>query len=144
MSTIEKAIQIAVKAHAGQKQRNGDPYILHPLRLMMQLTDPDEQMAAILHDVIEDSDWTISRLSSEGFSEKVLKIVDLLTHYEKDSYTNYIKKIKKHPVATKLKLLDLQDNMNISRLPILKDNDLERLKRYHIHWKMLKENNDAP
>jgi len=143
MSTLEKALIIAAQAHSGQKQRNGDPYILHPLRIMHQLNTESEKIAAVLHDVIEDSDLTLSDLQNEGFSEDIIHIVDLLTHYEKDSYTEYIDRLKDHPVARKIKLIDLQDNMDIQRLNSINEKDFKRLERYHKHWlKLLAETNN--
>ncbi len=137
MDDLELALQIALQAHAGQKQKNGEPYILHPLRVMMQMDTIPGKIAAILHDVIEDSDWTLEQLAEKGISPEVLEVVDLLTHYERDSYEAYIERLKKNPLARKIKLADLSDNMNIRRLSSLREKDLKRLERYHKHWKEL-------
>ena len=140
MATLELALQIAAKAHAGQKQRNGEPYILHPLRVMTRVPSLTEKMAAVLHDVVEDSPWTIQMLRMEGFSEEVLELVDLLTHYEKDSYDDYVEKLKNNPRARRIKIADLEDNMNIRRLERqLTEKDLNRLNKYHTYWRLLTE-----
>lgn len=137
MSSIEKALALAAKAHEGQKQRNGEPYILHPLRIMMQMESSEEKIAAILHDVVEDSDWTLERLKNEGFSEEVVQIVDLLTHRDEDSYEHYIERLKPHPKARHIKIADLNDNMRIQRLKKVGEKDFQRLEKYHTYWKVL-------
>ncbi len=75
MGTLENAIKIAAQAHQGQKDKAGAPYILHPLRLMMQMKTESEMMTAILHDVVEDSDWTLEKLREKGFSEELLEVI---------------------------------------------------------------------
>ena len=137
MSSIEKALIIAANAHTGQIQRNGEPYSLHPLRIMLQMETIPEKIAAILHDVIEDSDITLEMLQKEGFSDDVLKTVDLLTHYEKDSYEEYIERLKSFPMARHIKIADLNDNMKIQRLKKVGEKDFQRLEKYHKHWKIL-------
>lgn len=79
MANLEKAIEIAAKAHAGQLDKGGEPYILHPLRVMLRMNDNLERMAAVLHDVVEDSDITLEKLSEEGFSAEVIEAVAALT-----------------------------------------------------------------
>ena len=137
MSSIEKALIIAANAHTGQIQRNGEPYSLHPLQIMLQMETIPEKIAAILHDVIEDSDITLEMLQKEGFSDDVLKTVDLLTHYEKDSYEEYIERLKSFPMARHIKIADLNDNMKIQRLKKVGEKDFQRLEKYHKHWKIL-------
>ena len=137
MPSLEKALVLAAKAHEGQKQRNGEPYILHPLRLMMKMDNINDQIAAVLHDVVEDSDWTLEMLKGEGFSEDIVHIVDLLTHRDEDSYAFYIDRLKSNPTARRIKIADLNDNMKIQRLKKVGEKDFQRLEKYHKYWKIL-------
>jgi len=137
MPTLEEAIILAVKAHAGQKQKNGEPYILHPLRVMMAVKDLNEKMAAVLHDVIEDSTVSLNNLLEKGFKQDVVEIVRLLTHEDSMSYEQYIERLRSNPSARRIKMADLQDNMNVLRLPHLRQKDLARLEHYHKYWLLL-------
>lgn len=134
MSTLEKAIAIAAQAHQGQKDKVGAPYILHPLRMMLKMDDEKEMIAAILHDVVEDTDWTLRDLAKEGFSEEVLEAVDRLTRRAEESYEEFIERIKPNPIARNVKLADLEDNMDIRRFGNMRDRDVERLKKYQAAW----------
>jgi (p)ppGpp synthase/HD superfamily hydrolase len=138
MATLDKAIRIAVQAHEGQLDRYGAPYILHPFRVMSRMHTEEEKMAAILHDVVEDSDWTLKALGSEGFSAVVLKIVDDLTRRDKEDYMEYIERLKPNAIARRVKISDLEDNMDLRRLKKASKKDVERLARYHEVWLMLK------
>lgn len=140
MTLLEKAITIASRAHNGQKDKAGCEYILHPLRLMLQMKTQDERIIAVLHDVIEDSDYTIQDLRHEGFEEEILNSLKLLTKNDKKvTYEDYIKKIKTNPIATKIKIADLEDNMNLTRMKSLKETDLLRFKKYSWAWHFLNE-----
>ena len=134
---LEQAIYIALQAHKGKADKGGSPYILHPLRLMLVMETTEEKIVAVLHDVIEDSSFTIQQLKQEGFSKKVLDAVSLLTKTENQNYENYISVIKKNPLATKVKLADLKDNMDISRLKKIVEEDLIRIKKYKSAVKQL-------
>jgi len=135
---LEKAIEIAVRAHAGQKQKDGSPYILHPLRLMTRMGSDADRMAAVLHDVVEDSDVTIENLQNVGFPKEVLEAVTLLTHEKEVSYEDYVERLKAHPIARRVKVADLEDNSDIRRLSGIEEKDLERLRRYHRAWQILR------
>ena len=136
---LERAISIAVNAHQGQRQKDGAPYILHPLHLMQQLEQPDAKMAAILHDVVEDTDVTFADLESAGMPETVLAALRLLTHDAETPYLDYIKQIAGNPLARQVKMADLTHNMDVRRLPEITDKDRERLLKYHQAWQMLSE-----
>jgi len=138
MAGLDKAIDIASSAHLGQTDRSGAPYILHPLRIMFNMTSEEARIAAVLHDVVEDTDWTLAQLAETGFNDTVVKIVDLLTHDDETEYFDYIKRLSVSPIAIEVKLGDLTDNMNILRLETLKDKDLKRLQRYHRAYAFLK------
>lgn len=137
MSTLQRALEIAVAAHAGQVQHNGDPYVLHPIALMMSVDGDDARVVALLHDVVEDTDWTLDGLRAEGFSETVLAALDRLTHRDGEDYAAYVERIAADPLASAVKRADLRDNMNLRRLPHLHDKDLDRMRRYHAAWRRL-------
>ncbi len=131
MSLVERAVRRALEAHAGQKEENGRPYLLHPLRLMLRMDSEVEMAAAVLHDVVEDTATTLDDLRAEGFPEKVLAAVALLTHDKKnESYRRYVQRIASDPLARKIKLADLEDNLNPLRLARLGARETQRLKRY--------------
>ncbi|MCA1617999.1 MAG: HD domain-containing protein [Acidobacteria bacterium] len=137
MATVEDAISIAAQAHKGQKDKAGASYLLHPLRMMMRMTSEAAMMAAVLHDVVEDTDWTLERLREEGFSDEVLEAVDCLTHREGESYQEFVERVRANPIARQVKIADLEDNMNIRRISQLGAKDLERLEKYHRAWCVL-------
>ena len=137
LATVEDAISIAAQAHKGQKDKAGAPYLLHPLRMMMRMTSEAAMMAAVLHDVVEDTDWTFERLREAGFSDEVLEAVDCLTHREGESYQEFVERIRANPIARQVKIADLEDNMNIRRISQLGAKDLERLEKYHRAWCVL-------
>ena len=139
MSDLDKAIQLAVRIHAGQKDRYGRTYILHPLRVMMKVETEQEKIVAILHDVIEDSDLVIKDLSGEGFSPEIVTAVDCLSKRDGEEYQDYIKRLSPNPLARTIKLADLEDNMNMERADHLQEKDFERFVRYHQAWLMLKK-----
>jgi len=143
MTLLEKAIEIALHAHAGQKGKDGSPYILHPLRIMTRMSTDEERMAAVLHDVVEDSDVTLEDLRNAGFPEGVLTAVKLLTHEEGVTYEDYVERLKTHPMARRIKLADLEDNSDIRRLSGIEERDLERLRKYHRAWQILRPSADG-
>jgi (p)ppGpp synthase/HD superfamily hydrolase len=137
MSLLEKAIQIAVRAHAGQKDRAGQPYILHPLRVMARVHTEAEKIVAILHDTVEDTDLSLDDLRAAGFPEEILIAVDCLTKREGEPYDDLIQRAKLNRLAKPVKLADLQDNMDIRRNARITAKDLERFDRYLCAWKTL-------
>lgn len=136
---LERAIAIAVEVHRGQQDKAGTPYILHPLRLMLLMKKPPEQMAAVLHDVVEDSEWTLDRLRQEGFSYEVVAAVDALTRREGEPYDAFVRRAAQNPIARRVKLADIEDNLDIRRLGPISEKDVERLKRYQTAWRLLVE-----
>jgi (p)ppGpp synthase/HD superfamily hydrolase len=137
IATIEDAITIAAQAHKGQKDKAGSPYLLHPLRMMLQMNSDAAMMAAVLHDVVEDTDWTLARLREAGFPGEVLEAVDCLTHRDGESYQEFVERVRTNPIARQVKVADLEDNMNIRRMNQLGAKDLERLEKYHQAWRVL-------
>ena len=137
MATLEKALAIAAQAHAGQQRKDGSPYVLHPLRMMMRLTTTAEMIVALLHDVVEDSDWTLEQLRQEGFAAEIIAALDLLTHRPQQSYQEYIDNIAANPLARKAKIVDLEDNMDLRQLPTLSEKAWQRSAKYHRCWLQL-------
>lgn len=131
MPTLEDALLIAVKGHKGKRDKAGEPYILHPLRVMIQMDSEEEKIVAILHDVIEDTSCSIEDLRRSGYKEEILEALDAVTRREKESYPRFIKRASKNPLARRVKKADLEDNMNLSRLKELTQRDLKRTLKYH-------------
>ncbi len=137
MATLERAILIAAQAHLGQRDKAGAPYILHPLRMMMRMESEAAMIAAALHDVVEDSDWTLEQLRGEGFSEEVLQAVDCLTSREGETYDEFIARVRGSAIARQVKIADLEDNMNVKRIGEITPKDLARIEKYHRAWRAL-------
>lgn len=135
---LDKAIAIAAQAHVGQKDRMGAPYILHPLRMMLRLQSEAEMIVAVLHDVVEDCpDWDFDRLRQEGFSEEIIAAVEHVTRRDGESYEAFVDRSAQNELARRVKLADLEDNMDIKRLNSLTEDDHARLARYHRAWRRL-------
>lgn len=145
MSTLERAIEIATEAHRGQFDKAGNNYIGHPLRVMDAGKTTNEKIVGVLHDVIEDTDWTFEKLALEGFSKEVIDALRCVTKlYENEPYDKFIDRVKTNPLAVKVKLNDLSDNMDIRRLPYISDNDVKRLKKYLKAYQQLTEEPTKP
>ena len=137
--TFDRAIIISTEAHAGQIDRYGKPYIFHPLRVMMKMHNENERIVAVLHDVIEKSDLTMTNLKEEGFSTDVLEAIDCLTRRESENeqYFDYIKRVQINPLAKVVKLADLSDNSKAVKSSINNKN-AKRIGRYQKALEMLK------
>lgn len=139
MFNIVNALELALEIHRDQLDRYGRPYILHPIRVMMRLESEADKTAAILHDVIEDSNLTLEGLKSRGCPPEIVKTVDLLSRREEEDYFDYIDRAKQSDSAVRIKIADLEDNMDILRIPEVKPDDLERLDKYRRAWEILKK-----
>jgi (p)ppGpp synthase/HD superfamily hydrolase len=140
MSTLQKAIEIAIEAHRGQTDKSGAPYILHPLRVMQRGNTDIEKICGVLHDLIEDTSWTFEQLATEGFSEGVIEVLRCVTKLsEEEDYEDFIGRIKQNPIAIKVKLNDLQDNMDITRFNELTEKDRVRLNKYLKAFSLLRK-----
>ena len=142
MATIEKALQIAAQAHEGQKDKAGEPYILHSLRAMMSVQGEEAQIVAVLHDVIEDTSVTADDLRQAGFNEKVVDAVLCVTHPQDEPYADYVVRCKSNEIARRVKLADLEDNSRLARNilePERFDADVARLRKYFLSYKFLTE-----
>jgi (p)ppGpp synthase/HD superfamily hydrolase len=132
MATLERAIAIAAEAHAGQVDKAGQPYILHPLRVMFRMNSTTERMAAVLHDVVEDSAVTLEALKAEGFPPEVVSAVDALTKRQGESRLDAAHRAKMDPMARLVKLADNAENMDLSRIPEPTERDYARLEEYKL------------
>lgn len=135
--TLEDAIAIAAIAHKGQLDKGGRPYVLHPLRVMLAVDTPVERMAAVFHDILEDTAVTIDDLRQHGFPQEVLDTVVCLTRREGEVYEQYIERIAHNPIARCVKLADLADNMSPSRQTGNPEKDQKRMVRYRAAWDRL-------
>lgn len=135
--TLDDAILLAVQAHHGQRDKAGLPYILHPLRVMLGVQGETARMAAVLHDVVEDTPHTLDDLRRLGYPEAVVRAVDALTRRDGEAYGAFVERAAADPVARLVKLADLEDNMDIRRLPVFGEPERRRLARYHAAWQRL-------
>ena len=135
----DKALQIAVRAHKGQKDKAGHDYILHPIRVSERCDDPRAKIVALLHDTIEDTDVTADYLREEGFTEEIVEAVLAVTRREGKEYDDYVRRAAQNELGRMVKRADLEDNMDIRRLPELTDRDVERLRKYLRAWQYIVE-----
>ena len=126
----KRAINIAYKAHEGQLDRSGIPYIFHPMHIAEQMTTEETCIVAILHDVVEDTDVTLDELKEAGFSENVINAINLLTHRDGVPYLDYVRALKDDPIASVVKLADLNHNSDRSRLSVITKKDEQRFLKY--------------
>jgi (p)ppGpp synthase/HD superfamily hydrolase len=141
MSNLETAIAIAVEAHRGQLDKCGQPYILHPLRVMFRCETDVERTVAVLHDVVEDTPVTADELRRRGFGEEVLAALDCVTKREGEGYEAFVERAAANPIARKVKLADLEDNMDLRRLSAsgtVDERTAARLERYVRAWHRLR------
>jgi hypothetical protein len=141
LSTLERAIALAVEAHAGQSDKAGAPYILHPLGVMLAVNGEYERMAAVLHDVVEDCGITLDELRERGFPEAVVEAVEALTkrsdEHGPDGYFDFVERAGRNDIARAVKLADITDNMDLSRIESPTEKDFARVKRYRKARKLL-------
>lgn len=132
MNKLGLAIAITAETFKDKTDKGGHPYILHCLRVMNAVSgDECIKCAAVLHDIVEDSEYTFEDLTKLGFSDKTVGLLHLLTHQKETSYDDYIKAISVSPEAIEIKKADLRDNSDITRLKGLRKKDLDRIEKYH-------------
>nr|DAF06821.1 MAG TPA: Guanosine polyphosphate pyrophosphohydrolases/synthetase [Caudoviricetes sp.] len=136
---LKKALQIATDAHMHQVDKGGMPYILHPIRVANKCKTNEERMVALLHDTIEDTEVTEAYLLSEGFPRNIVNAILSVTRNKNESYEDFIKRSRLNPIGRQVKLHDLEDNMDITRLNELTEKDICRLNKYLKAYKYLKE-----
>lgn len=141
MNYLDKAIQIATTAHSNQVDKAGKPYILHPLRVMFKMDTETEMIVAVLHDIMEDCKGiTTYYLEKEGFAEDIVNTLIVLNRHNYQDYDAYIYEVAKNPIARKVKMADIMDNINVLRLDSVEEKDLQRIKKYHKAYNYLKNN----
>lgn len=131
MNKLDQAISIATKAHSGQVDKAGQSYILHPLRIMFKFQTETEMIVAVMHDVIEDSNTTSKDLINFGFSNTIVNAIDCLTRMKDESYDDFISRLSKNDLAKRIKVEDIKDNLDLTRLDVVTDRDLQRVEKYH-------------
>lgn len=137
---LNRAIEIAIEAHSGQLDtNNGRPYIEHPFRVMNAGYTLQEKIVGIMHDIIEDTEWTLEQLIKEGFSPSIVDAVDAMTRRDNESYDEYILRLQKNHIAVRVKINDLSDNMDIKRWDEIQYHELARLQKYLEAYKKLTE-----
>lgn len=134
-----RAVMLAAEAHLSQYDRAGQPYILHPLRLSLSAETTEERIVALLHDVVEDSPLTLEFLLREGFSERIVRAVDALTKRPEEAYDAFIERVGRDRLASRVKLLDLAHNSDLSRLPNATATDVARVEKYERASRYLRE-----
>ncbi len=138
---LELAIRLAVSYHAGQFDKAGKPYILHPLRVMNAVNSINEKIVAVLHDTIEDTPLTTTMLYQEGFPLRTIYAIKLLSKNKGEPYKPYILRIKKNDTARSVKIADLRDNSDLFRLHDVEEKHLKMIKKYHWAMKQLRDEN---
>jgi GTP diphosphokinase / guanosine-3',5'-bis(diphosphate) 3'-diphosphatase len=127
---LTRAIDLAKRAHTGQVDKAGKPYLDHPLRVMAKMSSDEEKMVAVLHDAVEDSDLSLDELRREGFPAQVIEAIDAITKREGEDYETYLARVTTDRIALTVKIADMTDNMDISRIAVPNDNDRARLDKY--------------
>ncbi len=135
----KQAMKLAYRAHHGQTDKSGIPYIFHPMHLAEQMEDEFSTCAALLHDVVEDTDMTFADLEAEGFPAAVIEALKLLTHAPAVPYLEYVKAIRPNPIARAVKLADLRHNSDLTRMDTVDERALRRKEKYQNAIRLLKE-----
>lgn len=127
----QKAMKLCYKAHEGQYDKGGVPYVFHPIHIAEQMDSEEEICVALLHDVLEDTDYTVEDICDLGFPDSVIEAVNCITRPKGMEYLEYIKQVKKNKLATKVKLADIENNLDEQRLALCICN-VEKLKKRYI------------
>lgn len=130
MATLEQAISLAAKQHEGQVDKANAPYILHPLRVMLNVPTIEHKIVAVLHDILEDTETTIEDLYQFGFQEHIIDAIVALTKKQGETRLEAAQRARQNPIARVVKLADINDNMDLSRIQSPTIKDFERLKEY--------------
>lgn len=129
---LERALRLACWAHQGQKSFSGRPYIFHPIRVMEQQSTWRARVVALLHDVVEDTDVTLQQIEEWFLDPDIVEALDRLTHRDGEPYDDYVERVAQNPLATRVKLADLQDNLRVERIPKMTKGAVRRLTKYHL------------
>ena len=130
--TVEDAIALAARLHRGARYPSpeAEPYVFHALRVMLQFADPVDQTVAVLHDAVEDTEVTLDNLRDAGYRPEIVDAIDALTHHFRDSYEQYIERVAWNPVARRVKIVDLEQNLANNRRSPLAPGNVDRVRRY--------------
>lgn len=134
---VGKAARIAAQARESQTDKAGEAYVLYPMRMALCCRTNAERIVALLHDVVEDSPWTLAQLAGEGFPLEIVAGIDGMTRREGESYETFVDRAAQNPLSAYVKRLDLEDNMNVLRLGEVTEKDLTRLQKYHAAYRHL-------
>ena len=134
------ALKIAIQAHGGQKDKAGREYVMHPIRVAERCKDPRAKIVALLHDTIEDTGVTEEYLRREGFPDEIISGVLSVTKRDKEEYDDFVRRAAENTIGKEVKIADLEDNMDIRRLPEMTDYDVARLRKYLRAWQFLMKN----
>jgi (p)ppGpp synthase/HD superfamily hydrolase len=133
----KKAMKLCYEAHKDQVDKTGVPYVFHPFHVAEQMKDEATTIVALLHDVVEDTDYTLQDIAAEGFGQEIVEAVALMTHEDDVPYLDYVAKLKDNPIAKAVKLADLAHNSDQSRLGEIDEETEERLEKYKEAIKIL-------
>ena len=136
----DKALRIAIHAHKGQVDKAGREYVMHPIRVAERCKDPRAKIVALLHDTIEDTGVTEEYLRREGFPDEIISGVLSVTKRDKEEYDDFVRRAAENAIGKEVKIADLEDNMDIRRLPEMTDYDVARLRKYLRAWQFLTKN----
>lgn len=125
-----KAMKLCFAAHKEQTDKSGLPYVFHPFHLAEQMPDELSTVVALLHDVVEDTAYTLENMRAMGFPEEALEAIALMTHEKGVPYLDYVARLRGNPIARRVKLADLRHNSDLSRLDVIDDKALERVEKY--------------
>lgn len=135
----KKAIKLMFEAHREQTDKSGLPYVFHPFHLAERMKDEATTVTALLHDVVEDTDYTIEDIEAMGFGKDICDALRLLKHDKSVPYMDYVRRIKENPIAATVKLADLRHNSDLSRLDSVDEEDQERVEKYREAIRILVE-----
>ena len=138
MPNLEDAILLAAQAHKGKADRYGAPFILHPLRVMLRLESEIERIVGVLHDVVEKTPLSLETLRAAGYSEEVLKALDCVTRRPDETYEEFVERSAANPLARRVKIADLEDNIDTHRMSELSERDAQRLDQQLRAWRKLR------
>lgn len=135
----KKALKLCFDAHKSQTDKGGMPYVFHPFHLAEQMNDESTTIVALLHDIVEDTDYTLDNLLALGFDKCVVEAIETMTHHDGVPYMDYVAKIKNNPIAKAVKLADLKHNSDTSRLEVVTPHDEDRIRKYQEAINLLEE-----
>lgn len=141
-ANIDDALELVVREFKGVTDKDGEPYVMHCLRVMMGVADPLAQQVAVMHDLVEDTKITLEDLAQRGFPAEVVEAVGLVTHAESDSYADYVIRLKENALARQVKMSDLRDNGAMGRVLFREDRqdrDMQRIQRYILSYQFLSD-----